>query len=311
MKKYIIPFSSLLFVALWLINQQDEDTPQHPPLKLKEANHNKKFKERTAISINNTSPVSETFAFIIGNEEPDGNLITRNRVILNMDPLKKYDDDDIRALIDFISQKAPGDGKQLAYHSLKNDAMSFLIETGLFREEICEQLLQTISDPQVHQVWREYIAQYLPDLYNKFDQQDQYQIKIIDSLKEASQEPNGALAGSALMGLQKLQLESEAISQSEVIEIASQVLEDDRVDAAARMGAIAVLSEYQNSDSFSLLNDIALDSSQSVTLRMSAINAAFRLQNRDQNWLADFQNNFDLENEDKRLLMVINNLKKQ
>jgi hypothetical protein len=258
-------------------------------------------------------PSSEAFAFVTGAVNRNDNLISRDRIILNMDPQAVYEEEDLRILIDFIAEPAPGEGSQLAYHSLKNNTMSFLIETEQFQEELAEQMLSTMQNPETHQVWREYIAQYLPDLYAKLDPSNSLDLhnQIIDALSSSTEETVGALAGTALMGLQKLQKTTGLISEDKVIELASQILNNPQIEVASQMGSIVVLADYDHPEVYETIHGIALDPNESITLRMAAINSAYRLQGKDQQWLNDFQQNFDPEQSDKRLLMVINNLIKQ
>lgn len=313
MKKYFIPISSALFLILWLISQKNEQESQVTKNSTESSARKVKVKLNPSSVQLQDQLVHSTLAFVLGADKENTNLIARNRMILRMDPQDDYVDSDLLALIEFIAEPAPGEGSQLAYHSLKNDTLSFLIETGRHQELLNDKMLSVMEDRETHQVWREYIAQYLPDFYVKLDQSliGNAQEKIMASLKAMTSEPVGALAGTSLMSLQRIQQETGAITAQEVIELSQRNLNDFNMESAAKMGALAVLTEYQDYNSYEIIEKILMDDNESVTLRMAAINAAYRLQDNHQIWLQDLENNLDLQQSDKRLLMVINNLKKQ
>ena len=249
-------------------------------------------------------------AFITGADGSSASFVQRDQMILRLKP-ENIDDADYAALMAFMSEEPPGEGRQLAFMSLKNNVMSFLIESDRYPVHLAAKMTQDMTNPNTNQIWREYVAQYVPDLIAKLDVKSaaysDVTDQLIDALWEASLETKGALAGTALIGLHKLKKTHPQINKSQLAELTANIALDENYESAARMGAIRLVDESQ----IEAIKQIAFAEASSITLRMAALNQAHSLSKHDSFFEEELRQTFLESSSDKRLTMLVKNLLKE
>ena len=251
--------------------------------------------------------LNSNVAFITGVDGSKASFVQRDHLVLRLQA-KLLNEEDFAALMAFMSEDPQDQGRHLAFFSLKNNIMSFLIESERYPIHLAAKMIQDMTTPMSNQVWREYIAQYVPDLIAKFDSKSKAYANItnqlIDALWEVTSEKKGALAGTSLLGLHKLKKNHPQINRSELAERTSYIAQNNEYDVATRMGAVRLLDE-KNIDG---VKQIAFDESESVSLRMAAIHKANQLSNGDSLFQEELRQTFLESGSDKRLQLVVKNL---
>ena len=273
----------------------------------------KAVSDHSATVAKHIDDISPGILFITGLDHDSTRYVERNRMVNRLD-FKKIQEVDLLALINFLDQKPPGEGTQLAFHSLKNDIMSHLIDTGRYQGHLAHKMIQDMTNDQTHPVWREYIAQYIPDLIAAIDLNDVQNVKqidaLIDALWQVSEEPIGALAGSAILGLHELSKDLAQIDSKRLNELIADMALSSNFEPASRMGAVDLLRQEKNRESLPTLKELCFDDAESTTLRMAAINAAYHLSDQDEIFKQELRAMNHNEDLDSRLQTVIKKLVK-
>ena len=255
--------------------------------------------------------INASVKFITAQGGSSGEFVQRNLLLHKLE-LKHLQEQDLIALLNFLKQEPTGEGRHLAFHSLKNDIMSLLIESGHLQEQLAATMLDDMKNQEAHAVWREYIVQYTPDLIAAIDlnhaaavnQSDQ----LIKALWQVSTETSGALAGTALLSLHALSHDFTPRDSLKLNQLIKQVALSPDTAAASRMGAVDLLRQVKAVDSLPELKELCFDDNESATLRMSAINATYHLSGQDELFKQELQVLYQEDDLDPRLQSVIKNL---
>lgn len=198
--------------------------------------------------------------------------------------------EDFRALYTFLKTNPEQDGPQLAWHSLKNDLLVFVIDDGRFKESTAQLMIDIINDPEQHEVMREYTLQYTTDFFERHwvnkSPSREVESKELSSIDQKLQDAmlktmwnmldsqKGPIAGTSLIRLSELAEYMPTISQAKIDKETERMVIENYSPVSSRMAALSVASERKMHHLKNQIADIAFDESVSVSLRMSALHSA-------------------------------------
>jgi len=314
MKKSIIAGMTallLIFVAsrISFTERSEEQTTGHVE---KVASNQEDLIREQSIEVkteeNSSEGVSPVIKIITGREASDLHWVERNELLLQLKS-KHLSVGDILALREFLDEQPGKEGGNLAFHSLKNDTLQLLIEDGRFSTELGEKMINYLLEDDEHQVWREYVAQFIPQFFGKnlsvhqrlLPEGEKLSKDLLDSLWYVSDETEGSVAGTSILSLIDLSKKGY-VEEDKVMQKAESVALNNSMTSSSRMGAVFILGKYGNSHQAQNLINLVFDNSSSITLRMSAIQSAGKLSNGDEEFIQRLEENF-INNEiaDKRL----------
>jgi len=212
----------------------------------------------------------------------------RNDIVWNLRN-RNLSQQDFRAFYTFLKTNPSQDGPQLAWHSLKNDLLVFVIEDGRFKESTAQLMIDIINDPEQHEVMREYTLQYITDFFerhwvNKSPAREielkelsttdkQLQDTFLKSMWNLLDSTEGPIAGTSLIRLNDLSNYLETISQSKLDREIERMAFEETVPVSSRMAALSVASERGMAHLQKQLKDLTFDQSTTLSLRMAALHS--------------------------------------
>lgn len=225
---------------------------------------------------------------------------------------------DFEALFSFLKQNPRDGSTQQAWHSLKNDLLTFVIVDGRYKETTGQLMIDIINDQEQHEVMREYVIQYIPDYFERHwldvkgkdrsqknglsEEESALQQAFVNTMWNMLEDRRGPIPGTSLIRLHELSETFSIINKEEVDKATEQIIMDQSMPVSSRMAALSVASERGLHQTLKLAEEIIFDPASSVSLRMAALNSACSL-NPDEELLERIQQKFiDNNLEDKRLI---------
>ena len=212
----------------------------------------------------------------------------RNDVVWNLRK-RNLRPEDFRAFYTFLKTNPEKDGPQLAWHSLKNDLMVFVIDDGHYKESTAQLMMDIINDPEQHEVMREYTLQYTTDFFERhwvnrspardlepkeLSSTDQkLQDAMLKTMWNMLDSAEGPIAGTSLIRLNELGEYIPNISQAKIDKETERMALENFIPVSSRMAALSVATERKMHHLKDQIADIAFDESVSVSLRMSALHS--------------------------------------
>ena len=197
--------------------------------------------------------------------------------------------EDFRALYTFLKTNPEKDGPQLAWHSLKNDLLVFVIDDGRYKESTAQLMIDIINDPEQHEVMREYTLQYTTDFFERhwvnksparglgpkeLSSTDQkLQDAMLKTMWNMLDSVQGPIAGTSLIRLNEMGEYIPNISQAKIDKETERMALGNFIPVSSRMAALSVATERKMHHLKDQIADIAFDESVSVSLRMSALHS--------------------------------------
>lgn len=197
--------------------------------------------------------------------------------------------EDFRALYTFLKTNPEKGGPQLAWHSLKNDLLVFVIDDGRFKESTAQLMIDIINDPEQHEVMREYTLQYTTDFFERHwvnqspgRQVEAKELSSIDRQLQAAMlktmwnmldSQEGPIAGTSLIRLSELADYMPTISQARIDKETERMALENFAPISSRMAALSVATSRKMHHLKESIADIAFDESVSISLRMSALHS--------------------------------------
>ena len=269
--------------------------------------------------------LSPKVAFIVGLSDEEAvsldpaekkrDLIRRDQETFKVDA-SKLTWEDQQALYAFLEQQPDDLDDHLFFHSLKNDVLLLLMRSKKNPQQLGQKMNDMVLDDNQHHVWREYTVQFIPDFVDRelssvdlSPEKEELFKDLTETMWKMTEETRGSLPGTALMKLNDLSQDFTSIDRQKIRETALSIASNDQVDSASRMGALRVMTENKWDDQLKGIQQIALDDQVPVTLRMSAIHSAIKL-NADEAFKAQLKEKIlDAEKSDKRLKYVVEQIK--
>ncbi len=178
--------------------------------------------------------------------------------------------DDITALREFLNSSGADYPKMspIVLNSLKNDVLEVLMDQYKMPEGLGQQVTDMFNDPDSDYMWREYCLQFMGPLWEKGaedrdqrtddgDQRDAELETVRDTLFSALDERDEDLAGTALLGLDKLGKKYDNFDHSEVVVKAVEMAEDTNASARCRLTAMRVAASANSEDILSTARKLA------------------------------------------------------
>jgi hypothetical protein len=292
----VLVLFALLAAVAWLVNRQQQPV-QAPaePQKPEESVASKAAEPSPVVVVDSEkAPVIQSAV----NLQSTDNLMLSDAVktVLNTNTLfrtraetiknlsRDLSADDVTALRNFLNLSASDypNLKPIALNSLKNDILDVLLDQRQLPEGLGTQIAGMFSNPSADYMWREYCLQYMAPyverqikdgVVQKAEQNDPKQVEmtaVTGALFSALDDRKEDLAGTALLGLDRLSKKHEQFSRTEVLSKALEIAGDKRASARCRLTAMRVASAGGVKDILPTARDLA-QNGETVLLRGAAI----------------------------------------
>ena len=153
--------------------------------------------------------------------------------------------------------------------TLKNDLADKLLMQPTLPRGFTVRFLEMIDQNALGIVWRDYVLQKLPDLYERVEEKDRS--LIVRKLFEATDMKKHTFSGTALLGLGRINsMYPGAIDSSQFAEKALAIVKEDTFAEQNKITALQLLAEKSHPEALREAREI-LSINPSVMLRASAI----------------------------------------
>ncbi len=177
---------------------------------------------------------------------------------------------DITALREFLGlpKTASSGTSAIALNSLKNDVLEVLMDQYEMPEGLGRQVAEMFSDPNADYMWREYCLQFMAPFLSKgisnieqgtpnSEGMTEEMVMVESALFSALDERDEDLAGTALLGLDKLGKKYDDFDHSEVIVKAVEMAEDTHTSSRCRLTAMRVAAAAESEDILPTARELA------------------------------------------------------
>lgn len=177
---------------------------------------------------------------------------------------------DMEYYLDFLNRPfEKGNLSEGQLDTLKNDLADKLLMQRTAPRGFTEGFLKMMDQEALGVVWRDYVLQKLPDLYERAGEKDRS--LILSKLWEATDLKTHTFSGTALLGLRRINsMYPEAIDSDQFAEKALAVVAADTFPEPNRVTALQLLAEVSHPEALSLARKL-LGAESSVMLHMSAL----------------------------------------
>jgi len=184
---------------------------------------------------------------LIAGQAEDKGLEARLIAVHNLG--KSLGQKEIEALYWFLGNRLDGqfDLDNLSFNAIKNDILDALVAQNNTPPDLGEKLLQYFRDKTMDVTWRDYCVQHFSTYYEtKWGRDDSTRLALPERIQlmrgydEALAEPENGIAGTALVGLERLSTLYPEISRQQLGEKALKLAKDGRSDIQTRIAAINV-----------------------------------------------------------------------
>ena len=177
---------------------------------------------------------------------------------------------DVEYYLNFLNQPyKKGSLREGEFNTLKNDLADKLLLQRTLPQGFTEHFLQMIDHQALGVVWRDYVLQKLPDLYERVEESERFQ--VLDKLWEETGHTEHTFSGTALLGLHRLsKVYPELIDPNRLAEQALLVVKADTFPEQNKITALRLAGELGHPEALNFAREL-LDSESSVMLRASAI----------------------------------------
>lgn len=173
--------------------------------------------------------------------------------------------DKARRLIEWIAE--PGDPlPPMAAAAIRHEAVNQLIKAGMEHEALADAIMSAFADHRQSEAWRDYCLQHLGTLLPLIGPERAAAAQ--DMLWQATGERTGALAGTALISLQRNN--GRGVSHSKLTDRAAEMAVDTRYGGGTRATALQILAGFNDARALPPAR-AALESSRDVVLRLAAL----------------------------------------
>jgi hypothetical protein len=186
---------------------------------------------------------------------------------------------ELDALFAFLRERHTEDEDQ-GGHALKNDVMDALTQQEPLAPQIVALFVELYRDRNQHVVIRDYAVQHLsmayerliPSSEGKADGARTGRAEIAGYLWEALSETDSTIAGTALMGLNRISENTTELDRNRIAATAVKLAGDPGVGDAARISALQVGARLNNPETLPLSVKL-LEGETPAGIRLSAIGA--------------------------------------
>jgi hypothetical protein len=187
--------------------------------------------------------------------------------------------DERAPLLEFLRQRQDFDDTPRG-HELKNDVMDALVAQQIPATELPELFVSIYSDPNQNHVIRDYAVQHLSLLSERLidgvaweGEVLRYKLQVLEgALWAIAEADKTSIAGTALLGLQRIAESDPSLSQQRLAAIALRLAEAEDLNESARISAIQIAARSGEAAVVPLLLQV-LEEAQTSSLRISALGA--------------------------------------
>lgn len=177
---------------------------------------------------------------------------------------------DMEHYLDFLERPfKEGSLQRGELNTLKNDLADKLLMQRRYPEDLADRFLKMVDHKTLGIVWRDYVLQKLPDLYERVEKDER--IRILEKLWEKADDTHHTFSGTALLGLSRLSSHyPDAVASNQLAEKALAVVKGVEFPEQNKLTALQILAEARHPEVLNLARE-TLNTDSSVMLRVSAI----------------------------------------
>lgn len=177
---------------------------------------------------------------------------------------------DVDYYLNFLSRPFKGDDlREGEFDTLKNDLADKLLVQHRLPKDITVRFLRMIDQKALGVVWRDYVLQKLPDLYNRVE--TEARVQILEKLWEETANAQDTFSGTALLSLSRMnRLYPGVVVSERFAERALAVVQEATFPDQNKLTALQLLAELRHPEALNLAREV-LNAESTVMLRVSAI----------------------------------------
>jgi len=178
------------------------------------------------------------------------------------------------------------------FNTLKNDLADKLLMQRMHPRGIVDCFLRMVDRKALGVVWRDYVLQKLPDLYEHAEKDDRFQ--ILEKLWVATASKEQTFSGTALLGLCRIGgIHSGTVDLNCLSERALAIVKEAKFPDQNKITALQILADFRRRETLGLARSL-LNADSSVMLRVSAIGVLGRIgQSNDKDILFAYSKSSD------------------
>ncbi len=164
----------------------------------------------------------------------------------------------------------------LSFNARKNDILGALLDQASLPPSLGPAMLAMYADPDMDATWRDYVVQHFPMYWDarwpegSDPTADAFFSDFMATYWQAAEDTEGTIAGTALLGLERLSRTRPEVDVSRVAELALRVALDPDASEFSRISAIQVAARAGAPGALALLRE-TLGGPSSLMMRISAI----------------------------------------
>lgn len=225
------------------------------------------------------SKVSPKVAYIIGLYNQHTSTANLHKEFRRLP--KELSHDDVLALLDFLRQPYH-ETDVLYFNGLRNEVMNYFLTWKAVYPELGIVMTEMLLNPELDEGWRDYVAQFMPDVMDRFRLGRVYEVEGLDSAPiydglldawwQATDLRNGSIAGAALVGMSRyVEKDSVSLDRQAISDKAMELAADPYTSTLSRIHALQVAANLGDPRALPLARDVAKRGP--TTLQRSAIAA--------------------------------------
>ena len=191
----------------------------------------------------------------------------------------KLGDKEIESIYEFLAQPFQGQGNLALAEmaSIKNDLLEVLLDQEKLPDDLEGRMLAMFYDKNMDTLWRDFCVQHFALYYEQKwgsaldsgavapDKQS-----ILQAYQEALLETDSSIAGTALLGLERLSRKYKEIDRDQVAKQALDIAFKEQADLRSRIASVQVSGLMDKKEILPLVRNLA-QSSDSLPLRLASI----------------------------------------
>lgn len=166
--------------------------------------------------------------------------------------------------------------REIEYEALRNDAVEKLLRQDVLPAGLGTLLVDLYRDTNQGDVWRDYCVQFLGSYYERrwkpdgANEDDAERVAILQAYDEALRETDKTIAGTALLGIDRLATTYREFDRGAIISNAVCLASDDNAFAPIRMTALLICEQHRAREALPAARILA-QTGENTHLRMVAV----------------------------------------
>jgi hypothetical protein len=166
--------------------------------------------------------------------------------------------------------------REIEHEALRNDAMEKLVRQDRMPEGLGTLLVRMYRDPKQGDVWRDYCVQFFSTYYERkwrtddADAGGEERVAILEAFEDAMRETDKTIAGTALLGMDRLATTYGEFDRSAIASNAVSLAANDGAFAPIRATALLVCEQHGMKEVLPIARMLA-QTGENTHLRMVAV----------------------------------------